>query len=82
MKLGFRVAAAVLLACATAAQACSSCAVPDSADGATSRGAYYGTAIFLTLLPVSLVLLLAWWIRRQGLGDGAAPSGSLDKAGA
>ncbi len=60
----------LFLACAAVAQACSSCSTPDRVDGATSRGAYYWTAIFLTLLPVAVVLLLVRWIRRQGLAGG------------
>ena len=63
----------LLLACSATVQACSSCSTPDGQDGATVRGAYYGTAIFMTLLPVSIVLLLGWWIRRQGLGGQSAP---------
>lgn len=62
----------LLVACAGVAQACSSCSVPDRVDGAAARGAYYWTAIFLTLLPVAVVLLLVRWVRRQGLG-GAPP---------
>lgn len=81
VKLGFRVALIVLIACAASVQACSSCSTPDGQDGAPVRGAYYGTAIFMTLLPASIVLLLGWWIRRQGLGGGAAPGEGLDKAG-
>lgn len=64
VKLGFRVALIVLLACAVTAQACSSCSTPDGQDGASARGAYYGTAIFMTLLPLGLVALLALWVRR------------------
>ena len=64
MKLGLRIAPVVLLACATTVQACSSCSTPDGQDGATVRGAYYGTAIFMTLLPLGLVAVLLLWVRR------------------
>lgn len=60
----------LILSLAGIAHACSSCAVPDQGDGATARSAYYGTAVFLTLLPGLLVLALVWWVRRQGLAGG------------
>lgn len=60
----------IFLACANLAQACSSCARPDQGDGATARGAYYWTAIAMTLLPGVLVVTLVRWLRRKGLGDG------------
>ena len=66
--------ASLFVLCASVAQACSSCSVPDRGDGATARGAYYGTAIFLTLLPVAVVLLLVRWVRREVLcGRPSAP---------
>ena len=64
MRLGKAFSAVLLLACAATVQACSSCSKPDGQDGTSMRGAYYVTAIFLTLLPMGLVALLVLWVRR------------------
>lgn len=61
-----RITALVLLGCATAASACSSCSAPAGEEGTATRWAYYGTAIFLTLLPGLLLGSLLVWLRRQG----------------
>ena len=64
MRLHKAFFAVLLIACAATARACSSCSTPDGQDGASARGAYYGTAIFMTLLPLGLVAVLLLWVRR------------------
>ena len=57
--LGFG-AAAVLLASAPDAAACSSCFTATEA----TRQAYYGTTLLLIVLPVALAGTLGLWLRR------------------
>lgn len=78
-----RLVSAVLLASAGAARACSACYTPANEEGDASRWAYYGTAIFLTLLPGLLLGVLATWIRRHGAPSrtpGGAEIGHLNSS--
>ncbi len=65
-SMSSRITVLVLLGCATAASACSSCSAPAGEEGTATRWAYYGTAILLTLLPGLLLGSLIVWLRRQG----------------
>lgn len=53
--------ACVLFTLPAVAIACPVCFDPNE----TARGAFFSTAIFLTLLPLSMIVGVAWWMARR-----------------
>ncbi len=61
-RLRFVIGILLCLAATKAAQACAVCSVTNEA----SRYAYYGTTVFLTLLPLFMIGGVVYYIAKKG----------------